>query len=29
MIGAAGHYRFVAGQRDSLDFDVRPTWPLA
>jgi len=29
MIGAAGHYRFVAGQRDDLDFDVRPTWPLA
>lgn len=29
MIGAAGYYRFQAGQRDSLGLDVRPTWPLA
>lgn len=28
MIAAAGYFRFAAGQRDSLDFDVRPTWPL-
>ncbi len=28
MVAAAGHYRFVAGQRDGLDFDVLPTWPL-
>ncbi len=28
MIAAAGYYRFQAGQRDSLDFDVLPTWPL-
>lgn len=29
MIAAAGHYRYLAGQRDSLDFDIRATWPLA
>ncbi|HEC22694.1 MAG TPA: tRNA (adenosine(37)-N6)-threonylcarbamoyltransferase complex transferase subunit TsaD [Chloroflexi bacterium] len=29
MIAAAGHFRYLAGQRDSLDFDVLPTWPLA
>ncbi len=29
MIAAAGHFRYLAGQRDGLDFDVRPTWPLA
>ncbi len=28
MIAAAGHFRYLAGQRDGLDFDVRPTWPL-
>ena len=28
MIGAVGHRRFLNGQRDALDFDVRPTWPL-
>jgi N6-L-threonylcarbamoyladenine synthase len=28
MIAAAGHFRFVAGQRDSLDFDVKPNWKL-
>jgi N6-L-threonylcarbamoyladenine synthase len=29
MIGAAGYYRFVHGQRDQLDFDAMPTWPLS
>ncbi len=29
MVAAAGTFRFEAGQRDSLDFDVVPTWPLA
>ena len=29
MIAAAGYYRFLAGQRNTLGFDVRPTWPLA
>jgi N6-L-threonylcarbamoyladenine synthase len=29
MIAAAGHYRFIAGQRDPLDMDVLPTWPLS
>jgi len=29
MIAAAGYYRFVHGQRDGLDMDVLPTWPLA
>jgi N6-L-threonylcarbamoyladenine synthase len=29
MIGAAGHFRYQAGQRSDLSFDVRPTWPLA
>lgn len=28
MIAAAGHYRFVSGQRDSLSMDVLPNWPL-
>jgi N6-L-threonylcarbamoyladenine synthase len=28
MIAAAGHRRYLAGQRDALDFDVLPTWPL-
>lgn len=28
MIAAAGYYRFTAGQRDSLEIDVLPTWPL-
>jgi N6-L-threonylcarbamoyladenine synthase len=28
MIAAAGHFRYLAGQRDGLSFDVRPTWPL-
>jgi tRNA N6-adenosine threonylcarbamoyltransferase len=29
MIASAGYYRFVAGQRSSLDFDVLPNWPLS
>ncbi len=28
MVAAAAYHRFVAGQRDPLDFDVLPTWPL-
>ncbi len=28
MVAAAGHYRFLAGQQDPLDFDVLPTWLL-
>jgi len=29
MIAAAGYFRFVKGQRDALDLDVLPTWPLS
>ncbi|MBU0510798.1 MAG: tRNA (adenosine(37)-N6)-threonylcarbamoyltransferase complex transferase subunit TsaD [Chloroflexi bacterium] len=29
MIAGAGCYRFRAGQRDSLDMDAMPTWPLS
>lgn len=29
MIAAAGYYRFIKGDRDSLDLDVLPTWPLS
>jgi N6-L-threonylcarbamoyladenine synthase len=29
MIAAAGAYRFINGQRDSLDMDVLPNWPLS
>jgi N6-L-threonylcarbamoyladenine synthase len=29
MTGAVGHRRFLAGQRDALDIDVLPTWPIA
>jgi N6-L-threonylcarbamoyladenine synthase len=29
MIGAVAHHRYLAGQRDALDMDVLPTWPLA
>jgi N6-L-threonylcarbamoyladenine synthase len=28
MIGAVAHRRFLAGQRDALDIDVLPTWPI-
>lgn len=29
MIAAAGHTRFTQGQRDALDMDVLPNWPLS
>ena len=29
MIAAAGHRRYQAGQRDALDIDALPGWPLA
>ena len=29
MIAAAGYFRYANGQRDSLDLDVLPTWPLS
>jgi N6-L-threonylcarbamoyladenine synthase len=29
MIAGAGHYRYIAGQRDPLDMDVLPNWPLS
>ncbi len=29
MIAAAGCFRYQAGQRDSLDMDVLPNWPLS
>ncbi|MGD8633641.1 MAG: tRNA (adenosine(37)-N6)-threonylcarbamoyltransferase complex transferase subunit TsaD [Anaerolineales bacterium] len=29
MIAAVGHWRYLAGQRDALDIDVLPTWPLS
>lgn len=28
MIAAVGHHRFLQGQRDALDIDVIPNWPL-
>jgi N6-L-threonylcarbamoyladenine synthase len=28
MIASAGHYRYLAGQRDALGMDVLPTWPF-
>jgi N6-L-threonylcarbamoyladenine synthase len=28
MVAAAGFYRFVNQQRDPLDIDALPTWPL-
>jgi N6-L-threonylcarbamoyladenine synthase len=28
MIAAVGHHRFLNGQRDALDIDVLPNWPL-
>jgi N6-L-threonylcarbamoyladenine synthase len=28
MVAAAGYYRYVHGQRDGLDMDARPTYPL-
>jgi len=29
MVGSAGFYRFMSGQRDNLDIDVLPNWPLS
>jgi N6-L-threonylcarbamoyladenine synthase len=29
MVAAAGYYRFAKGQRDGLDMDVLPNWPLS
>ncbi|MEA3352092.1 MAG: tRNA (adenosine(37)-N6)-threonylcarbamoyltransferase complex transferase subunit TsaD, partial [Chloroflexota bacterium] len=29
MIAGAGAYRFSTGQRDGLDMDAAPTWPLS
>jgi N6-L-threonylcarbamoyladenine synthase len=29
MIAAAGYYRYLSGQVDSLDMDVLPTWPIS
>ena len=29
MIGAAGYYHYIQGQRDPLNLDVNPTWPLS
>jgi N6-L-threonylcarbamoyladenine synthase len=29
MIGGAAYFRFLRGQRDNLDMDVLPNWPLA
>jgi N6-L-threonylcarbamoyladenine synthase len=29
MIASAGYFRFAHGQRDGLDFDAMPTWPLS
>jgi N6-L-threonylcarbamoyladenine synthase len=29
MVAAAGYYRFALGQRDGLEIDILPTWPLS
>ncbi len=29
MISGAGYYRYIDGQRDDLDIDVLPNWPLS
>jgi len=29
MVAAAGHFRYLSGQRSALDIDVLPTWPLS
>jgi len=29
MVAAAGYYRYASGQRDPLDMDVLPNWPLS
>jgi hypothetical protein len=29
MVAAAGYYRFIHGQRDGMDIDALPNWPLS
>jgi len=29
MVAGVGYYRYAAGQRDSLDIDVNPNWPMS
>ena len=29
MVAAAGYFRFALGQRDGMEIDVLPTWPLS
>jgi N6-L-threonylcarbamoyladenine synthase len=29
MIAGAGYFRFRQGQRDSLEMDVMPNWPVS
>lgn len=29
MVASAGYFRFALGQRDDLNFDAQPTWPLS
>ena len=29
MIAGAGYFHFIQGQRDTLDLDVLPNWPLS
>ena len=29
MVAAAGYYRYINGQKDTLDLDVMPTYPLS
>jgi len=29
MVAAAGYYRFIHGQRDGMEMDAMPTWPLS
>jgi N6-L-threonylcarbamoyladenine synthase len=29
MIAGTGYYRYVQGQRDALDIDVLPNWPIS
>ena len=29
MVAAAGYFRFISGQRDVLDMDVLPNWPIS
>ena len=29
MIAAAGYQRFIQGQRDGLDIDALPNWPIS